>query len=102
MKLLALEVPAASAAGGAISEVHRAGAPGVAAATAGGPFEPVEADPIVYTWGYGTVLDSGSNMNYLVTPAFEKLLAYLKKVLLAQGKDVWKVSGRQGWGRGRG
>jgi len=48
-------------------------------------------DPLAFKWGYGTVLDSGSNMNYLPAPVFKLLVAHLNATLRARGKELWKV-----------
>lgn len=98
MKLQSIEVPAAGVAAEVITEIRRAGAPGVAAATAKGPFEALDINSLAFTWGYGTVMDSGSNMNYLVTPAFTKVVEYLSRTLEAQGKEMWKVGRGPGGG----
>jgi hypothetical protein len=62
-------------------------------------WRPLALEPSVFTQGYGTVMDSGSNMNHLPTAAYRALTEQLNATMARRGKRVWKVGARGAPGR---
>jgi hypothetical protein len=61
---------------------------------AGLKFEELPIDPAVFNQSYGTVMDSGSNMNHLPSPAFRVLAARVRAAVGDRASLVPKVGWR--------